>query len=218
MSVASLVRLPWGAVSTVRTIEELEALYDAPVPASITKKIDHLTPLHRAYVEASPFVLVATSGPGGLDCSPRGDPAGFVRILDERTLLVPDRPGNKLADTLTNLLEDDRIALLFLIPGVNDTFRVNGRAQIVDDPELLAASEVERKAPQLAILIEVEEAYTQCPKALLRSELWNPERHIDRSELPSSGEILRSLNDPEFDAEEYDRERAGRYARGEGLY
>jgi uncharacterized protein len=178
-----------------------------------------LNPLTRQFVERSPFVVVASGRPdGGLDVSPRGDPAGFVRILDDRTLLLPDRPGNKLADTLTNLLQDDRIALLFLIPGVNDTFRVNGRARIVDDPELLAASEVEGKVPQLGILVEVEEAYTQCPKAFLRSDLWNPERHIDRSELPSQGEILRAIADPELDVEEYEEARNARYKRREGFY
>ena len=186
----------------------------------IREKIaDRLNPLTRVFIERSPFVVVASGRPdGGLDVSPRGDPAGFVRILDERTLLLPDRPGNKLADTLTNLLADDRIALLFLIPGVNDTFRVNGRARIVDDAELLAESEVEGKVPQLGILVEVEEAYTQCPKAFLRSELWNPERHIDRSELPSQGEILRAIADPELDVEEYDEARDGRYRRREGFY
>src|SRR5881275_3596723 len=190
-------------------------------PAELVKRkiADRLNPLTRQFVERSPFVVVATGRPdGGLDVSPRGDPAGFVRILDERTLLLPDRPGNKLADTFTNLLEDDRIALLFLIPGVDDTFRVNGRARIVDDPELLAASEIDGKVPRLGLLVEVEEAYTQCPKALLRSDLWNPERHIERSELPSSGEILRAVSDAEPDAEQYDRERAERYARGDGLY
>jgi uncharacterized protein len=186
----------------------------------IRKKIaDRLNPLTRQFIERSPFVVVATGRPdGGLDVSPRGDPAGFVRILDERTLLLPDRPGNKLADTLTNLLEDDRIALLFLIPGVNDTFRVNGRARIVDDPELLGPSGVEGKAPQLGILVTVEEAYTQCPKAFLRSDLWNPERHIDRSELPKSGEILRVIADPELDVEEYEDARNERYRRREGFY
>jgi PPOX class probable FMN-dependent enzyme len=186
----------------------------------IREKIaDRLNPLTRQFVERSPFVVVASGRPdGGLDVSPRGDPAGFVRILDERTLLLPDRPGNKLADTLTNLLADDRIALLFLIPGVNDTFRVNGRARIVDDAELLAESEVEGKVPQLGILVEVEEAYTQCPKAFLRSDLWNPERHIDRSELPSQGEILRAIADPELDVEEYEEARNGRYRRREGFY
>jgi uncharacterized protein len=183
------------------------------------KIADRLNPLTRQFVERSPFVVVATGKPdGGLDVSPRGDPAGFVRILDERTLLLPDRPGNKLADTLTNLLEDDRIALLFLIPGVNDTFRINGRARIVDDPELLAASEVEGKVPRLGILVKVEEAYTQCPKAFLRSDLWNPERHIDRSQLPSQGEILRVTTDPELDVEEYEEARNERYRRREGFY
>jgi uncharacterized protein len=186
----------------------------------IRKKIaDHLNPLTRQFVERSPFVVVASGRPdGGLDVSPRGDPAGFVRILDDRTLLLPDRPGNKLADTLTNLLADDRIALLFLIPGINDTFRVNGRARIVDDPELLTPSTVEGKAPQLGILVEVEEAYTQCPKAFLRSDLWNPERHIDRSELPRSGEIMRAIADPELDVEEYEDARTERYQRREGFY
>jgi uncharacterized protein len=190
-----------------------------PAPLIREKITNRLNALTRQFIERSPFVVVASGRPdGGLDVSPRGDPAGFVRILDERTLLLPDRPGNKLADTLTNLLADDRIALLFLIPGVNDTFRVNGRARIVDDAELLAASEVEGKVPQLGILVEIEEAYTQCPKAFLRSELWNPERHVDRSELPTSGEILRAVADPELDVEEYDEARDGRYRRREGFY
>jgi len=198
---------------------ELRDLLGEPAELVRKKIARELNPLTRQFVERSPFVVVATGRPdGGLDVSPRGDPAGFVRILDERTLLLPDRPGNKLADTLTNLLEDDRIALLFLIPGVNDTFRVNGRARIVDDPGLLADSVVEGKAPQLGILVEVEEAYTQCPKAMLRSDLWNPERHVDRSELPSSGEILRSVADPALDVEEYEEARAARYRRRDGFY
>ena len=198
---------------------ELREVLGEPAELVRNKIADRLNPLTRQFVERSPFVVVATGRPdGGLDVSPRGDPAGFVRILDERTLLLPDRPGNKLADTLTNLLEDDRIALLFLIPGVNDTFRVNGRARIVDDPEVLAPSTIEGKAPRLGILVEVEEAYSQCPKALLRSELWNSERHIDRSELPSSGEILRSTADPELDVDEYEEARGERYRRREGFY
>jgi PPOX class probable FMN-dependent enzyme len=198
---------------------QLREMLGEPARLIREKIADRLNPLTRQFVERSPFVVVASGRPdGGLDVSPRGDPAGFVRILDERTLLLPDRPGNKLADTLTNLLADDRIALLFLIPGVNDTFRVNGRARIVDDPELLADSEVEGKAPQLGILVHVEEAYTQCPKAFLRSDLWNPERHIDRSELPSNGEILRAIADPELDVEEYEVARSERYRRREGFY
>ena len=138
-------------------------------------------------------------------------------MLDERTLLIPDRPGNKLIDTLTNLLADDRIALLFLIPGVGDTFRVNGRAVITDDRELLEPCAVKGRAPRLGIVVTIEEAYTHCPKAMIRSELWNPERHVDRSALPSQGEVVRSVH-ADFDAEGYDRERVGRYERGEGLY
>ena len=190
-------------------------------PRELTKaKIaDCVHPLNHRFIELSPFVVVATGRPGGgLDVSPRGDPAGFVRILDDRTLLLPDRPGNKLADTLTNLLEDDRIALIFLIPGVNETFRVNGRARIVDDPELLAASTVEGKAPKLGILVTVEEAYGQCPKALLRSDLWNPEKHISADELPSAGEVMRAVADPELDVDEYEKERDERYRRREGFY
>jgi uncharacterized protein len=206
-------------VTDIRDETALRTVVGEPTELVLTKIADRLNPLTRQFVERSPFVCVATARPdGGLDVSPRGDPAGFVRILDERTLLLPDRPGNRIADTLTNLLEDPRIALLFLIPGVGDTFRVNGRARIVDDPDLLAPSAVDGKVPRLGILVSVEEAYTQCSKALIRSDLWNPELHVDRSELPSSGEVLRSLNDPEFDAEQYDRERAERYARGDGLY
>ena len=203
----------------VRDETELRAIIGSPAELVVGKIADRLNHLTRQFIERSPFVCVATASPGGgLDVSPRGDPAGFIRILDERTLLMPDRPGNKIADTLTNLLEDPRIALLFLIPGVGDTFRVNGTATVTDDLELLAASAVDGKTPQLGILVSIEEAYTQCPKALIRSDLWNPEKHIDRSELPSSGAILRAVSDPELDPDEYDRERAARYARGEGLY
>jgi uncharacterized protein len=198
---------------------ELRAVIGHPQATVVAKIAGHLNELTRQFIERSPFVCVATASPdGGLDVSPRGDPAGFVQILDDRTLLIPDRPGNRIADTLTNLLADPRIALLFLIPGVGDTFRVNGRAVIVEDPELLAACAVEGKVPRLGILVEIEQAYTQCSKALIRSDLWNPEQHIERSELPGQGEILRSLTTPDFDVEDYERERAARYARRDGLY
>lgn len=207
------------AARTITDVAELRETIGTPTSLVESKIADRLNDLTRQFIERSPFVCVATARPdGGLDVSPRGDPAGFVRILDERTLLLPDRPGNKLADTLTNLLEDDRIALLFLIPGVGDSFRVNGRASIVQDEDLLADSSVAGKPPKLGIVVSIAEAYTQCSKALIRSDLWNPERHVDRSELPTSGEIMRAVADPEFDAEKYDRERAERYARGDGLY
>jgi uncharacterized protein len=206
-------------VAPIRDEEQLRAVLGEPKEVVRLKISDHINHLTRQFIDRSPFVCIATASPdGGLDVSPRGDPPGFVRVLDERTVLIPERPGNRLADTLTNLLADPRIALLFMIPGVGDTFRVNGEAVIVEDSELLAPSAVEGKIPRLGIQIAVKQAYTQCSKALIRSDLWNPEHHIDRSVLPSSGEILRSLTDPEFDAEEYDRDRAQRYARREGLY
>ena len=206
-------------MSTVSSEERLREIIGGPSALVAAKVADRLNDLTRQFVERSPFVCVATSRPdGGLDISPRGDPAGFVRILDDRRLLIPERPGNRLADTLTNLLADPRIGLLFLIPGVGDTFRVNGRAAIVDDPVLLAESAVEGRAPKLGVLVTVEEAFTHCPKALIRSDLWNPERHVDREELPSSGAILRSVSDESLDVETYERERTARYARREGLY
>jgi PPOX class probable FMN-dependent enzyme len=204
---------------TITDEAELRAIVGAPTDLVLSKISDRLNELTRQFIERSPFVCVATKMPGGgIDVSPRGDPPAFVRILDDRTLLIPDRPGNRIADTLRNLIADPAIGLLFLIPGVGDSFRVNGRGFITDDDELLAPSAVEGSVPRLGILVSIEEAYTQCSKALIRSDLWNPERHIERSDLPSAGEILRSLKDPAFDATEYDRERADRYARREGLY
>jgi uncharacterized protein len=207
-------------VRTITSDADLRAIIGgSPNDVVVSKISDRLNELTRQFVERSPFVCVATKMPdGGIDVSPRGDPPGFVRILGERELLIPERPGNRIADTLTNLLADPSIGLLFLIPGVGDSFRVNGRGVITDDRELLAPSAVEGSVPKLGILVSVVEAYTQCSKALIRSDLWNPDRHVDRSELPSAGEILRSLNDPDFDAEEYDKARAERYARREGLY
>ena len=206
-------------MTAIRDENELRSFLGDPsdlVKAKIADRLNHLT---RQFIEKSPFVCVATARPdGGLDVSPRGDPNGFVRILDDRTLLVPDRPGNKLADTLTNVLHDPRIAMLFLIPGVNDTFRVNGTATLTTDGELLAPSEVEGKVPTLGILVSIDEAYTQCPKALLRSELWNAEKHVDRSELPKSGEIMKAIADPQLDVDEYEDARAERYKKREGFY
>jgi PPOX class probable FMN-dependent enzyme len=213
------VALDTASIHVVSDEAELRAIIGSPNETVLLKLADRLNELTQQFIERSPFLCVASVAPdGGLDVSPRGDGAGFVRILDERTLLIPERPGNRIADTLTNLLADPRVALLFLIPGVGDTFRVNGRAVITDDAELLAPSAVEGRAPKLGLLVSIEEAYTHCPKAMIRSEIWNPERHIDRSVLPSSGAILRSLSTPDFDAALYDRERAARYERREGLY
>jgi uncharacterized protein len=213
------VTLNTSEIHLITDENELREIIGAPTQQVVSKISDRLNDLTRQFIERSPFMCVASADPeGGLDVSPRGDPAGFVRILDERTLLIPDRPGNRIADTLVNLLADPRIALLFVIPGIGDSFRVNGRAVITDDAELLAPSTLEGKPPKLGLLVTIDEAYTQCSKAFIRSEIWNPEHHIERSELPSSGAILRSLSTPEFDAAEYDRERAERYGRREGFY
>jgi hypothetical protein len=207
-------------MSTISTETALRGILGSPTALVAAKVADRLNGLTRQFIERSPFMCLATSSPdGSCDVSPRGDPAGFVRILDERTLLIPDRPGNRIADSLRNILANPHVGLLFMIPGIGDTFRVNGRATLVTDEELLAGSGVEGKVPKLGILVEIDEAYTQCSKALIRSDLWNPDQQIDRSELPSSGEIMRAVREEDaFDVEEYDRARAERYARREGLY
>ncbi len=191
-------------MSIIRTLAELEALYEAPVPTSITKEVDHLTELHRAYVAAAPFVVVATSGPGGLDCSPRGDPAGFVRVADERTLLMPDRRGNNRLDTLRNLVVDPRIGLLFLVPGVGVTLRVNGTAQLSTDLELRESFAVGDKLPATVIVVTTTSVYTQCPKALIRSRLWDPAQHRDPADLPTVGQIMEAITDGAFDGKAHD--------------
>ena len=160
--------------------------------------------MHRAYIEASPFVLVATSGLDGIDCSPRGDPPGFVRVVDEQTLLMPDRRGNNRLDTLRNLVVDPRIGLLFLVPGVGVTLRVNGTAEISTDVELRGSFAMGDKVPTTVIVITTTSVYTQCPKALVRSHLWDPTRHRDASELPSVGDILEMITSGGFDGKAYD--------------
>ena len=183
---------------------ELEALYGLPAGAAVIKEIGHISDHYRAFVEASPFVIVATSGPDGLDCTPRGDPAGFVRVVDRQTVMLPDRRGNNRLDTLRNLVRDPRIALLFLIPGEGRTLRINGRAVIDTDPALCASFTMEGKAPRSVIVVTAERVYTQCPKALIRSKLWNPAAHADPG-LPSTGTMMQALQ-ADFDAEAYERE------------
>ena len=203
---------------TITSEAELRDVIGSTTPVVQSKISDSLNDLTRQFIERSPFMLLATSSTDGTcDVSPRGDPAGFVHILDARTLLVPERPGNKLADSLRNVLDNPHVGLLFLIPGIGDTLRVNGRAALTTDATLLEPLAVEGKTPKLGLLVEVAEVFTHCSKAFIRSDLWNPERHIERSELPSQGEILHSLNST-VDADQYDVERAERYARREGIY
>ena len=198
-------------MTIIRSIEDLEDIYRAaPTSASTVKEVDYLTPEYRKLIEASPFVALATTGPEGLDCSPRGDAAGFVRIADDRTLIMPDRRGNNRIDSLRNIVRDPRVALLFLIPGSGTTFRVNGRAVISVDPELLQSFAVEDKAPRSAIIVTVRAAYFQCARAVLRARLWDQAAHADTSALPTPGAILESLSKADIDGTSYDAEWPGR--------
>ena len=192
---------------------ELEALYDAPVPTSILKEVDHITDDYRKLIEASPFAILATSGPEGLDCSPRGDPCGFVRVADRKTLMIPDRRGNNRIDSLRNIVRDPCVALLFLIPGIGTTMRVNGRTKLMADPELCASFAMEGKNPKCVIVITVERAYTQCQKAIVRSRLWDPAMHIPKSKLPTVGEMMERLSKGDFDGKAYDAEYPERMKR-----
>jgi PPOX class probable FMN-dependent enzyme len=203
----------------IETETQLRDLIGTPAEVVCSKITDRLNPLTRQYVDRSPLVCVATSdAEGHCDLSPRGDPAGFVRVLDERTLLLPERPGNRIADTLRNILVNPHVGLLFLVPGVTETFRVNGRASLTTDPELLAPCAVEGKVPKLGILVTVDEAYTQCSKALLRSNVWDVDRFLTPADMPTNGEIHRAIRGGDFDAAAYDAERAERYARRDGFY
>jgi len=188
------------------TLEQLETLYGLPHERALRKEIAFLNEDYQAMVKASPLVIVSSAGADGLDGSPRGDVPGFVRILDERTLAIPDRPGNNRLDTLRNLLVDPRVALLFIIPGIGETLRVNGRAQISIEPELLQSFAVNGKPARSVIVVQVQAAYFHCSKAFVRSDCWNPDKHVERSTLPSAGAFHRRLNDGQFDAEAYDRE------------
>lgn len=194
----------------VTSVEALAALYGAPVEASLAKEIDHVNAHYRALVEAAPFFALATSGPEGLDCSPRGDAPGFVRVADAKTVLIPDRRGNNRIDSLRNIVRDPRVALLFLIPGVGETLRINGRAEISVDPELLASFAVDGKAPRSVIVVRVERVYFQCARAILRAKLWDPARLVERASLPSTGTILAELSQGRVGGESYDREMPAR--------
>jgi hypothetical protein len=193
-------------MAIIRSVEALEAIYGQPNEASTVKEVDRITPHYRAYIEASPFAVLATSGPEGLDCSPRGDEKGFVRVVDDKTLMLPDRRGNNRVDSLRNIVRDPRTALLFLVPGSGNTLRVNGRAVVSTDADLLQSFAVDGKAPRSVIVLAVDSIYFQCARAIVRSELWNPSLHIDPRTLPSAGEILAALSKGSVGGEAYDKE------------
>jgi PPOX class probable FMN-dependent enzyme len=200
-------------MSIIATLAELEAIYGQPNDASTVKVADRITPHYRVLIDKSPFVALATSGPEGLDCSPRGDRGGVVRVHDAQTLMMPDRRGNNRIDSLRNIVRDPRIALLFLIPGSGSTLRVNGRAEVSVDPDLVASFRVDDKAPRTVIVITVDEIYFQCARAIVRSELWNPERRVDRADLPTPGQILAGMSDNTVGGDAYDKAWPERAAR-----
>jgi uncharacterized protein len=191
-------------------LEQLRALYGEPTEVSLAKEIDHVSDHYRAFIEAAPFFALATVGPEGLDCSPRGDAPGFVRVVDRKTLLVPDRRGNNRIDSLRNIVRDPRVALLFLIPGVGETLRVDGRATLSIDPELAAGFVVNGKTPQCVVVVVVEHVFYQCTKAIIRSQLWDPSRHVDRKTLPTAGQILAGVTAGRLGGAEHDKGHAER--------
>src|SRR5438132_7653542 len=192
-------------MSIIGTIEELEAIYGHPNDASTVKVANRVTPPYRILIEKSPFAALATSGPEGLDCSPRGDPPGFIRMHDEKTPMMPDRRGNNRCDSLRNIVRDPRIALMFLVPGSGTTLRINGRAQLSADPGLLASFEMAGKAPRTVVVMTVDEIYFQCARAIVRSDLWNPDKLVDPKTLPTPGQLLADMSENTVGGGKYDR-------------
>ena len=193
--------------SVISTAEELRALYGEASPRALIKELDHVSPHYQQFIEASPFAVIGSVGPEGLDTSPRGDPPGFVHVADSRTLLLPDRRGNNRADTLMNIVRDPRVSLLFLIPGIGETLRVIGKAKIVVDKQLCQQFEMQGKLPRSVMVLAVDKVYFQCQKALTRSKLWQAEAKVDRAALPTTGQMISAL-DESFDGESYDRSYA----------
>jgi PPOX class probable FMN-dependent enzyme len=194
----------------ISSLQALEALYGTPATASIKKEVTYIHPYYRKLVEAASFAVLATNGPDGLDASPRGDPAGFIRVHDEKTLLLPDRRGNNRIDSLRNIIYDPRVAILFLIPGVGETLRINGRATITTDPAWLEQFPMGGKFPSSVLVIDVDKVFFQCSRAILRSRLWDPAFHVGRASLPSAGAILEALSNAEIDGQKYDAELPAR--------
>lgn len=193
-------------MTTLRTIEELEEIYGQPAATSIVKEVGIITPSYAKLIEASPFIALATAGPDGLDCSPRGEAPSVMRIHDEKTLMMPDRRGNNRIDSLRNIIHDPRVGLLFLIPGSGTTLRVNGQAEISVNPELLASFAVDGHLPRSVVIIRVEAVYFQCARAIVRSCLWKPEKYPDTDALPTVGQILAEVSEGELGGDAYDRE------------
>ncbi|MEM8650474.1 MAG: pyridoxamine 5'-phosphate oxidase family protein [Pseudomonadota bacterium] len=197
-------------MTRITTLEELEALYGKPGQTSLVKEVSEIIPQYQAFIEASPFCTLATSGPEGLDCSPRGDFPGFVRVHDNRTLMMPDRRGNNRTDSLKNIVLEPKVALCFLIPGSRTALRVNGLAHLSVDPEIKASFAVDEKEPRSVIVIETQAIYFQCGRAIVRSRLWEQDAQVDPNTLPTPGEVLAYLSDNEVGGPDYDAKWEGR--------
>jgi PPOX class probable FMN-dependent enzyme len=194
----------------IADVATLEKVYGFPSGGAVEKEIDYIHPHYRALIAASPFVVLATCGPEGMDVSPRGDPAGFVAVEDEKTVLLPDRRGNNRVDSMRNIIANPHVALLFLIPGVGETLRINGRAHISTAPRLIERFSMGDKLPRSVIVVRVDTVFFQCSKAIVRSKLWDPSRHVERKSLPSTGTILSALSQSRITAEDYDKGLAER--------
>lgn len=192
-------------MSIIRSVEELKALYGTPSEAALVKVRPALTPEYRRMIEVSPFIALATCGPEGLDCSPRGDEGAVVRIASDTVLLLPDWRGNNRIDSLANIVRDPRVALMFLIPGSDSVLRVNGTAEVSVEPALIESFEMDGKHPRSVVVVSIGEVYFQCARAVMRAGLWNPERRVPVAALPSAGEMLKGAK-ADFDAASYDRE------------
>lgn len=199
-------------MTVITTVEDLKAIYGEASEASTAKVTAFLTPAYRTMIERSPFVSLATVGPEGLDCSPRGDRGAVVRIEDDRTLALPDWRGNNRVDSLLNIVRDPRVALMFLIPGSNSVMRINGRAVVSVAPELLESFEMDGRHPRSVVVVTIEEAYFQCARAVMRAELWNAERQVAANDLPTPGDMLKAAKQ-DFDRDTYDREWPDRAAK-----
>ena len=188
----------------VENVSQLQAVYGEPGEPSLVKEIPQLIPHYAEFIQASPFVMMATFGEEGMDCSPRGDFPGFVRVADERTLLMPDRRGNNRIDSLRNIVETGKIALCFMVPGSRNCLRVNGRAKISLEAELKASFSVKGKEPRSVLVIKTEAVYFQCGRAIVRSKLWDSASQVDPATLPTPGQILQYLSDQVIDGAQYD--------------
>ena len=196
---------------TVTSLEDLNEIYDAPAATAIAKQTDHVTAPGRALIAAAPFLILATASEDGIDCSPKGDAPGFVQLLDDRTILIPDRPGNNRVDGMKNIIGNPKVGIIFMVPGYGTTYRVNGTATISTDPELLGRFEVQGKLPRAVIVVSVDEAFSHCPKAFIRAKLWNAERDDLPEDVPTHGAFAahRDGGDKAY-AEKYDADYAER--------